>query len=134
MTIFDDAARSVWYIPCMKDVRVTTFRNALEGLIESLDATVRVTRWSEAESVPEPLKESASRLITRLGTADRLAAASFSGTVADVARVAAMRSAMRRLDAAYVAYRQRVAGPPSERERAATALGAEIDEAKAAAI
>lgn len=118
----------------MKDARVTTFRNALEGLIESLDATVRVTRWSEVESVPEPLKESASRLLARLGTADRLAAASFTGTVADVARVAAMRTAMRRLDAAYVAYRQQLTAPTADRDRAATTLGAEIDEVKAAAM
>jgi hypothetical protein len=118
----------------MKDARVATFRNALEGLIESLDATVRVTRWSEGEGVPEPLKESASRLLSRLGTADRLAAASFTGTVADVARVSAMRNAMRRLDAAYVNYRQQLTGLPNERDHAASALGAEIDEVKASAM
>jgi hypothetical protein len=118
----------------MTDARVATFRNALEGLIESLDATVRVTRWAEAESIPEPLKESASRLVARLGTADRLASASFMGKAADVARVTAMRGAMRRLDAAYVAYRQRLERSPSERDLAATALCAEIDEVKASAL
>ena len=28
-----------------KDPRIVTFRGALESLIESLDATVRITRW-----------------------------------------------------------------------------------------
>ena len=118
----------------MKDARVTTFRKALEDLMESLDATVRVARWNDGESVPDPLKESASRLLARLGTADRLSSASFTGSATDVARVTAMRSAMRRLDAAYVAYRQRLTGAPGEQDRAATALGVEIDEVKAATL
>jgi hypothetical protein len=118
----------------MKDSRVTTFRKALEGLIESLDATVRLTGWSGEETVPEPLKQSASSLITRLGTADRLASASFSGTVADVARVNLMLGGMRRLDAAYVAYRQRLQGSPSDRAGAAPALHAEIDEVRSGAL
>ena len=116
----------------MKDARVTTFRKALEELIDSLDATIRVARWADGESIPDPLKESSSRLLARLGTAHRLAAASFSGTVADVARVSAMRAAMRRLDAAYVAYRQLAAGTPKDRDRAAAALSVELDEVKAA--
>ena len=118
----------------MRDARIATFREALEGLIESLDATVRVGRWAETEGVPEPLKESASRLVARLGTAGRLSSASFTGTKADIERVNAMRTAMRRLDEAYVAYRQRVAGPPSERDRAATALGAEHEQIKSAGM
>ncbi|MCC6555191.1 MAG: hypothetical protein IT372_19675 [Polyangiaceae bacterium] len=118
----------------MKDARVTIFRTTLEDLIESLDATVRMTRWSGDEGVPEPLKESASQLLKRLGAADRLAAASFSGSAVDVARVSAMRGAMRRLDAAYVAYRQGLAGPPSDQDRAASALRTEIDDVKASAL
>lgn len=118
----------------MKDARVTTFRKALEELVESLDATIRMARWNDGENVPEPLKESASRLLSRLGTADRLSSASFTGTATDVARVAAMRGAMRRLDAAYVAYRQQIAGKPSELDHAATALGVELDEVKAATL
>jgi hypothetical protein len=115
----------------MRDTRVAVFRKTLEGLIESLDATVRLTRWAGADGVPEPLKESASQLTTRLGTASRLAASSFSGTTADTARVSAMLGAMRRLDAAYVTYRQGSERTPRERETAASTLDAEIDEVKA---
>src|SRR4051812_20572966 len=106
----------------MKDERVTFFRKALEGLIDSLDATVRVTRWSGNEPIPEPLKQSAARLVERLGTADRLASGTFNGSAVDVARVKEMCSAMRRLDAAYVTYRQRIESAPAEREAAAMNL------------
>lgn len=118
----------------MKDARVTIFRRTLEGLIESLDATARLTTWTSADGAPEPLQESASHLVTRLGTADRLASGNFKGSPADVARVNAMLGAMQRLDAAYVAYRHRLQGSPSERSDAATALHAEIDEVRADAL
>ena len=113
----------------MKDERVIFFRKALDGLIESLEATIRVTGWSGDESVPEPLKESASRLVARLGTADRLASDTFSGSATDTARVSAMCAAMRRLDAAYVAYRQKLSNP-AERSAAALALDSELEEVK----
>ena len=115
----------------MKDERVTFFRKALEGLIESLDATVRVMRWSGEDGIPEPLQESASLLVTRLGTADRLASGNFAGSATDTARVTAMCAAMRRLDAAYVAYRQKLDTAPTERDAAGMTLDAEIDEVKA---
>src|SRR5262245_65240060 len=98
----------------MKDTRVAFFRKTLEGLIESLDATLRLKRWNGAEDVPAPLQESASRLVSCLGTADRLASGSFIGSAADTARVNAMLGAMRRLDAAYVAYRRQVDLPPGD--------------------
>ncbi len=115
----------------MKDARVTIFQKTLAGLIESLDATVRVQRWTGAESVPVPLKESASLLVERIGTAGRLVSGNFRGSPVDVARVNAMLDAMRRLDAAYVAYRQGMDRPAAERERAEMALGAVIDEVRA---
>ena len=115
----------------MKDTRVTFFRKTLEGLIESLDATLRLKRWDSAEDVPAPLAESASRLVSALGTADRLASGTFSGSAADTARVNAMLGAMRRLDAAYVAYRRQLDVTPANGETAASALNAEIDEVKA---
>ncbi|EYF04205.1 Hypothetical protein CAP_4682 [Chondromyces apiculatus DSM 436] len=93
-----------------------------------------MSEWEASEIIPEPLKESAGSLLSRLGTADRLAAASFTGKPADVALVDTMRTAMRRLDAAYVVYRQRSSGPQSERVAAARVLGAEIEEVKAAAM
>jgi hypothetical protein len=112
----------------MKDERVTFFRKALEGLIESLEATVRVTAWTGEETVPEPLKESASRLVDRLGTADRLASGAFAGSAVDIARVKSMCDAMRRLDAAYVIYRQKL---ETEKDSAGMNLGAELEEIKA---
>lgn len=115
----------------MKDERVKSFRAALEALIESLDATVRVTRWVGADVVPEPLKESASRLVQRLGTADRLASANFKGSVADVTRVNAMTAAMRRLDTAYVAYRRQLEHKSAEPDAAALALHAELEDVRA---
>jgi hypothetical protein len=115
----------------MKDTRVTFFRKTLEELVESLEATLRVTRWVGPEVVPEPLKESASRLVTRLGTADRLASGVFKGSPSDSARVDAMLGAMRRLDAAYVAYRKRLESTPNDSDGAAAALDIEIGEVKA---
>ena len=117
----------------MKDDRVRIFRIALQELIESLQATVRVNRWTGDEIVPEPLKESASRLVARLGAVDRLASSTFNGSPADKVRVVAMCSSMRKLDAAYLAYRQRLERAPTEQESAAMALDAEIDEVRAAA-
>ena len=118
----------------MRDQRVTFYRKTLEQLIESLEASVRVTQWNGGEAVPQPLKESAGQLIVRLGTADRLASSTFKGTIADVAKVDALLGAIRRLDAAYVAYRQTVKAKPGELEHAASALGGEIDGVKAEAL
>jgi hypothetical protein len=88
----------------MKDSRIIIFRKALDKLVDSLEARVRIERWAESESIPDPLRESAAQLITRLGAANRLAAGRFSGGVADTARVTAIADAVRRLDTAYVAY------------------------------
>jgi hypothetical protein len=117
----------------MKDQRIPFIRKTLDSLIESLEATLRVRRWSGAESVPEPLKLSADRLLDRLGAADRLAASAFRGTPADMTRVEAMLAAMKRLDAAYVAYRSRIEKAPGEKDEAAIALDEAIGEVKAGA-
>jgi hypothetical protein len=114
----------------MRDARVALFEKTLEGLVESLDATVRLTRWAGGEGIPEPLKESASQLLMRLGTASRLASSNFAGSVLDQGRVNVMLVAMRRLDAAYVVYRQGIDRTPQERESASAALNAEVDEVK----
>jgi hypothetical protein len=113
--------------PAEGDARVATFRRALDGLIDSLEATVRIGRWTGAEGVPEPLSASASQLLARLGSANRLAAGRFSGSIADAARVQAIAAAMRRLDAAYVAYCQ-----GRDRDLAAATLDAEILQVKGA--
>lgn len=117
----------------MKDARLAIFRTTLAGLIESLDATVRVQGWADAV-VPVPLKEAASHLPSRLGAADRLAATHFVGSVADTARVNAMVVAMRRLDTAYVAYRRGIEGDPGELGNAVATLRAEIEEVKASTL
>jgi hypothetical protein len=114
----------------MKDSRVAIFRKTLDGLIESLDATVRIERWAGTDSVPEPLRDSAGQLLVRLGAANRLAAGRFSGSRADEMRVKTIADAVRRLDVAYVAYCQSRAHAP---EVAAVALDAEIQEIRASA-
>jgi hypothetical protein len=113
----------------MKDQRLKVFRGALEGLIESLDALVRVSRWAEAESPPEPLRTAASKLVDRLGTAGRLSSGTFMGTPADTNKVNAMFATMKKLDAAYVSYRKRVESTPGQSPEAAATLEAEIAEA-----
>jgi hypothetical protein len=49
------------------DPRIVTFRGALESLLESLDATVRIARWQPGEGgpVPEALQRSAVQLQDR---------------------------------------------------------------------
>jgi hypothetical protein len=116
----------------MKDQRLKVFRSAVEGVIESLDALVRVSRWKEAEAPPEPLRTAVSKLVDRLGTADRLSTGAFLGSPADVNKVSAMCTAMKRLDTAYVTYRKRVQSAPEQTADAASALEAEIAETTAA--
>jgi hypothetical protein len=110
------------------------FRTAIDGLIESLESIVRLARWSDrdGEAAPEPLVSAASKIVDRLGVADRLASSRFNGPPPDVIRVGAMRDAMKRLDVAYRAYRQRAESPADasdalatlETEIAATSAGA----------
>jgi hypothetical protein len=117
----------------MKDQRLKVFRGALEGLIESLDALVRVSRWTEADPPPDPLRTAAAKLLDRLGTAGRLSSGTFVGTAADTAKVNAMFATMKRLDTAYVSYRRRVESTPEQGGDAAATLEAEIAEATAGA-
>lgn len=112
----------------MKDPRVITYRKALEALLESLDATLRIERWPAGEGPPDPLKDSAAQLVARLGTAGRLASSRFAGAVADVSRVDSMRAAMKRLDSAWVAYRSGLGGSDEQRAAAQQELRAEIEE------
>jgi hypothetical protein len=93
-----------------------------------------VSRWAGPETVPEPLLESAGQLLTRLGAANRLASGRFSGSIADAARVRVIADAVRRLDAAYVAYCQGREGNPRDRDLAAQTLDAELLEARGASV
>lgn len=113
----------------MKDQRLKVFRGAIEGVIESLDALVRVSRWTDAEPPPEPLRVAVSKLVDRIGAADRLSSGTFLGSPADVNKVTAMCAAMKKLDAAYVTYRKRVETSPEQTADAAAALEVEIGEA-----
>jgi len=114
-----------------KDPRIVTFRGALESLIESLDATVRIARWQggDAEPIPEPLERSAAQLQDRLGSATRLAAGKFVGAPAVVTTSDAIREAVVQLEAAFVAYRKR-SGAAGEQDEAAIALDAEVGRVK----
>lgn len=125
-----DTQGSGCYGPAMRDQRLKVFRTALDGLIESLDALVRVARWADAvEAPPEPLRVAVSKLTERLGTADRLASGTFVGTQIDTSKVNAMCATMKRLDGAYVAYRKRLEGKPEQTGDAASALETDIAEA-----
>jgi hypothetical protein len=88
----------------MKDRRVAFARSVLSELVESLDATVRLGRWT-GEDVPPPLRENADLLVDRLGKANRLAASRFAGAPRSAAEFSAMSSAIQRLDRAFVGYR-----------------------------
>ena len=117
----------------MNDQRITSLRRALEALVDSLDATARLSRWDSGESAPEPLQESAAKLSDRLGAANRLAGGNFAGATQVVASLNGMSDAIKRLDAAYVQYRDRVDAQPGERDDAIVALDAEIGNVKAQA-
>jgi hypothetical protein len=114
-----------------QDPRIVTFRGALESLIESLDATVRIGRWEGSGGpIPDPLVRSAAQLQDRLGSATRLAAGRFVGAPAVVAISDAIKEAVQGLDAAFVAYRKRVDGASGGQDEAAIALDAELGRIK----
>jgi hypothetical protein len=112
-----------------KDPRIAALRGALESLIESLDATVRIARWEAGgEPIPEPLRHSAAQLQDRLGSANRLAASRFVGAPAVVATSDAIKEAVRGLDAAWVAYRK--SSEAGHREDAVIDLDGEVGRIK----
>jgi len=115
----------------VNDQRVTAFRKVLTALVESLDATVRVARWSTPEEIPAPLKTSAAKLLDHLGSANRFAADRYSGSPPVIACMNAMSAATKTLDKAYVEYRRHLEGEKEEVERAAMALDQEIHGVKA---
>lgn len=110
----------------MRDQRLQVFRNAVDTLVESLEAVVRLSRWTDGDTKPESLVLAASKLLERLGTADRLAASHFHGPAAETAKVTAMCAALKRLDAAYLEYMRRTESPSPDRAAAASDLESEI--------
>jgi hypothetical protein len=117
----------------MKDQRVAYYRGVLDALLESLDATVRISRWKDADGVPDPLQQSAAKLVERLGAANRLASCKVVGVSRVVTSLTGISSAIQHLDAAYVQYRHRIDEMPTERDEAAVALDTEISGVKAEA-
>lgn len=115
----------------MNDQRVAAFRKVLTALLESLDATVRVARWTESEAIPAPLQTSASKLLDHLGAANRFAADRYLGAPPVVACLTAMSAATKVLDLAYVEFRRHIEGQKDELDGAAMALDHEIDGVKA---
>ena len=95
----------------MDQKRLLAFRHALDGLIESLDAFVRIARLPPGELPSADQTAAAGLLVDRLGAADRYASSRPAGTPNDLAKFDALRSAMKRLDAAYLAYRRQSASP-----------------------
>lgn len=100
--------RPGWYGRSMKDRRLQDYRVALDVLVESLDAVVRVARWTGAEAPPEPLQTAVEKLPERRATAERLVRVPFSGSRGDADSVTALCSSMKKLDDAYLAYRTRL--------------------------
>ena len=115
----------------MKDQRVVFLRKAFDGLLESLDATLRIARWSGTESVPEPLQLAATQLLDRLGAANRLAAGKFAGSPVVVSSMTAISTGIQRLDLAFVDFRRTIAGTAAQKEESAQALDAELDAVRA---
>src|SRR5689334_10471321 len=115
----------------MKDQRIPHLRRTLQELMESLEATARLSRWDSQEFAPEPLRESAAKLSERLHAANRLAAVNYAGAPPVVASLTGMSGAIKRLDAAYVEYRHRLEASPLERDAAGVALDEELGGVKA---
>jgi hypothetical protein len=115
----------------MKNQRLDVFRSAVEGLIESLDALVRVSRWTDTEAPPEPIRTARAKLVDRLGTAERLSSGHFVGKPADENLVTAMCATMKKLDAAYMTFRRRVDQAPDRAAEAAATLESDLGAATA---
>jgi len=114
----------------MKDKRIGDFRKLLNSLMESLVATARISRWEGPETVPTPLRESASKLLYHLDSAKRLAGGIHAGSQPAVGPLTAMSGAVGRLDAAHLEYRRRLDEAPAQQREAAMDLDYEIDAVK----
>lgn len=114
----------------MKDQRIAHYRAAFDSLAEALSATARVCRWEGPESAPEHLRQTATKVFDRLGTANRLTTGNLVGRPDVVARLTRIRTAIQRLDTAYVEYRRSETRTPAERAQAAATLELEIGDAE----
>ena len=112
----------------LKDSRPRSIRRTLDGVLESLDATIQVRRWSAAEPVPDTLRSVAARLLEHLGAAERLMSREFRGTPQDEKRVVSMTRAIKKLDTAFVAFRRSLERAPTEADAASQVLASEIEQ------
>jgi hypothetical protein len=113
----------------MNDRRVNAIRNALEALIESVDATSRIARWGQQDPVPDSLRQAAERLEANRKTANGLTLDNAIGTPAIVHRLSALTGAVRSLSAAYDEFLGRKLDPTINISVALENLDAEIDNA-----
>jgi len=117
----------------MNDRRVAAIREALENLLDSIDATSRLKRWDATDPFPESLRKSATELDQRLEVANQLASKSYVGSTLVVSRLNGISDAIRRLDRACADFRARIALDPLQVSAALDAMDAEVDEVKNAA-
>jgi hypothetical protein len=114
----------------MNDRRVAAIREALEALLDSIDATSRLQRWDASDSVPESLRRSAALFDQRREAANKLAASSYVGNILVLSRLNGISDAIRRLDRACEEMRTRVAQDPQQVSAALDAMDTEVDEVK----
>lgn len=114
----------------MNDRRVAAIREALQTLLDSIDAVSRLNRWDASDPIPASLEHSAKQLEPRLEKANGLAASSYVGNVLVMSQLNGLSDAIRRLDRAYVAFRTRIADDPSQLAIALDTMNYEVDEVK----
>jgi hypothetical protein len=117
----------------MNDRRVAAIREALQTLLDSIDAVSRLNRWDASDPIPQSLEQSAKQLEPRLEKAKGLVASSYVGNALVMSQLNGLSDAIRRLDDAYVAYRARIAEDPTQLTVALDTMNYEVDEVKNAA-
>ncbi len=113
----------------MNDRRVTAIRNALEALVESIDATLRIARWDISDPLPDSLRLAAAQLEANLKVANELARGNVSGTPAIVHRLTVSSAAVQRLTTAYQEFVNLKGGEAADLATARENLDAAIDSA-----
>src|SRR5512145_2122410 len=114
----------------MNDRRVSAHRDALEALMDSVSATLRIERWDDADSVPESLQQRARLLEERLATATKLVATTYTGSPLVVSRLNGLSAAIQRLARACADFRDRMSRDPKQSEVALEVLNFEFDEVR----
>ncbi len=116
----------------MNDRRVNAIRDALEAFVESVDATSRIARWGQLESVPDSLRRVAARLEANKKLANNLVIDNAIGAPGIVQRLSLSSSAIRMLSTAYDEFSSRRLDPSTDISVALADLDAAIDSANEA--